>query len=203
MKFLSDQLESGRSYVNTVCSALWDIDGHRGTLGLRGCNVPEMFRKFNGYNTPELSKHRKRKSQNLNADKLADHTASLYNALLTSWLNTSEWVSFRHATETLARSLDSYVLHLRSQCKTMKLHHESSSLPVADKTSVQLLATNRSPSNCLKKLNDAISSSSPYEPKFIGDYAHLIDEKSISMCNNYVWGLVDLVFCALIPLVDE
>ena len=133
MKFLPEQLEYGRSYVNTVCSALWYIDGHHGTLGLQGCNVPEMFRKFNGYNTPELSKHRKRKSQNLNADKLADHTASLYNALLTSWLNTSEWASSRHATETLARSLDSYVLHLRSQCKTMKLHHESSSLPVADK----------------------------------------------------------------------
>ena len=38
LKFHPDQLESGRPYVNTVCSALWYIDGHHGTLGLRGCN---------------------------------------------------------------------------------------------------------------------------------------------------------------------
>ena len=49
--------------------------------------------------------------------------------------------------------------------------NESPGPPVADKTSVQLIEANKSPSSCLKNLNHAIAHSAAYEHTFVGDYA--------------------------------
>ena len=103
LKFSSGQLESGKSYLTTVTAALWYIDHHQSTLRDRGCEIPELFKPFEGYNTPSLSKHRKRQHTSLSADKLATHVASLYDALVLAWLNTQERRAFREATEKLAR----------------------------------------------------------------------------------------------------
>ena len=171
LKFSPGQLESGKSYLTTVSSALWYVDGHHSTLSSRGCDIPELFKPFKGYNTPELSKHRKRKHNNLNADKLAAHVASLFDALLLAWLNVPEWLSFKEATEKLARALDGYLTYLNRQNKKMKVQHDSATMLVADKTSVQLLKRNHTPSHCLSKLNDIISHNAPYEHVFVADYA--------------------------------
>ena len=168
LKFSPGQLESGKSYLTTVTAALWYIDHHQSTLTDRGCEIPELFKPFEGYNTPSLSK---RKHISLSTDKLATHVASLYDALLLAWLNTQEWHTFREATEKLARALDSYLSYLRSQNKKMQIHHASPGISVADKTSVQLLKTNNTPSGLLDKLNDAISHKAPYHFLFIADYA--------------------------------
>ena len=53
----------------------------------------------------------------------------------------------------------------------MQIHHASPGISVADKTSVQLLKTNNTPSGLLDKLNDAISHKAPYHFLFIADYA--------------------------------
>ena len=45
------QLESGKSYLTTVTAALWYIDHHQSTLTDRGCEIPELFKPFGGYNT--------------------------------------------------------------------------------------------------------------------------------------------------------
>ena len=59
LKFSPGQLEAGKSFLSTVTSVLWYIDQHQSSLASRGCNVPELFKSFQGYNCPELSKHRK------------------------------------------------------------------------------------------------------------------------------------------------
>ena len=130
--------------------------------------MPLLFQKFNGYNNPE---HRKREHVNMSADKLAEYIASLYNLLLLSWLNTSKWREFREATEKLAQALDSYLSYMRSQGKKMKEHHISPGVPVTDKTSVQLLKVNDTPSPCLSTLNDAITQKAPYEYVCVAEYA--------------------------------
>ena len=143
LKSSSRQLESCRSYLIAVTSALWYIDGHQSTLSSHCFDIPELFQLFKGYNFPQLSKHRKREHVNLNADKVATHVASLDHLLL-AWLNTPEWLCFREATEKFAHALDSYLSYLRSQNKKMKVYHDS---PASDKTSIQLLQANQSPSS--------------------------------------------------------
>ena len=75
----------------------------------------------------------------------------------------------QEATEKLARALDSYLPYLRSQNKKMKVHHDSPASP--DKTSIQLLQANQSPSSWLSKLNDDISHKNPHEHLFVAEYA--------------------------------
>ena len=162
LKLSSGELESCRSYLIAVTSAL-------STRSCCGCDIPELFQPFKGYNSPQLSKHRKREHMNLNADKVATHAASLYDHLLLAWLNTPEWLCFREATEKLARALDSYLSYLRSQNKKMKVYHDSPASHVADKTSIQLLQANQSPSSCLSTLDD-ISHKNPYEHLFVAEY---------------------------------
>ena len=136
---------------------------------------------------------------NLNADKVATHVASLYDHLLLAWLNTPEWLCFREATEKLARALDSYLSYLRSQNKKMKVYHDSPASHVADKTSIQLLQANQSPSSCLSTLDD-ISHKNPYEHLLLLNMLPLIHQKSIIMCKNCRKDSVALVSSAHVPL---
>ena len=117
-----------------------------------------------------MLKHCKRDHNSLNVDKLSAFPSSLYDSLLLAWLNTSQWASFRETTEQLARALDFYDGYLRSQNKKMKTHHLSEAIPIADKTSVELLPVNLTPSKSLTSLSDAVSTKGVYEQIFVGDY---------------------------------
>ena len=64
-----------------------------------------------------------------------------------------------------------FKVYLRSQNKRMKIHHDSPSINVADKTTVQLLKPNKTTSDLLSKLNDVISHEAPCGSLFVGDYA--------------------------------
>jgi len=50
------------AFVQKLCNVLWYMDGHHGTLSER---VLAPLQSFTGYNTLELSKHRKRTKENL------------------------------------------------------------------------------------------------------------------------------------------
>ena len=105
LKWSDGEVSSGKSFLSTQMSVLWYIDGHE-TLSSRGCSIPDLFRSFQGYNLPEMSKHHKRTHTNLNCDQLASHAAALYDVLLLSWMGTRKWKAIRDATEALAKSLD-------------------------------------------------------------------------------------------------
>lgn len=54
----------GKNVISSLCDTLWYIDGHHSTLEVRSGSIPAPFDRFDGYNVPERSKHRKRKSSN-------------------------------------------------------------------------------------------------------------------------------------------
>ena len=58
---------SGKNFVKTMVECLWYVDGHHETLKKQSASIPERFTRFNGYNLPQLSKHRKRQSSNLSS----------------------------------------------------------------------------------------------------------------------------------------
>ena len=66
----SEVSSAGTSLVNALTDILWTIDGHHNELGSQGHKIPSSFSHFNGYNKPELSKHRKRQIGNLSGSTL-------------------------------------------------------------------------------------------------------------------------------------
>ena len=169
LKLPSGQIESGKRYFTTITSALWYIDGHHATLFDRGCKIPELFKEFKDYNTPESSKHRKRHHVNLDSDKLTSLVSLLYDQLLLPWLKTTQWSTFYKATELLANSCNSYLQYLKDQSKKMKAHHSVSEMLVKDNVSVQLLKANPKPSSCVNALDVQISAKNPYEHLYLAD----------------------------------
>ena len=158
-------LTTGKSFLATVSSVLWYIDGHEETLSSRGCLIPERFRSFHGYNLPEISMHRKRThTKSLSCDQLATHAATLYYALLLSWMSTTKWKEIKDA-------------YLKDQAKKMREHHSSDDLPVAEKISIALLPTNSNPHRTLKKISSEVVSRRPYEMVTVGDYTP-VDRKN-------------------------
>ena len=69
IKCSSDTKTSVEKLVHTLMEILWYIDGHHHLLSERSTvSVPSMFKQFQDYNKPELSKHRKRSQSNLRTD---------------------------------------------------------------------------------------------------------------------------------------
>ena len=152
LKLPHSDVESGKRYFVTLTSILWYLNGHHTSLADRGCKIPELFKTFQGYNMPQLSKHRKRQHVNVSSEKLSGLVNLLYDHLLVAWLNTSQWSAFYHATEMLASNLNSYLQYLKSQSTKMKTHHESDML-VKDNISIQLLMkADPKPLGCIKAL---------------------------------------------------
>ena len=170
LKWQSGEVNSGKSFLTTLTNALWYIDGHHESLVSRGCKIPKLFKPFEGYNVPELSKHRKRQSTNINSDTLSAHVSSLYDVLLLSWLCTKKWEELRAATLTLAKSLDSYLAYLKEQSKKMTLHHYSAPQSVADNATISVLASNPFLTPQLRKLDADIQTKKPYEVVRVDEY---------------------------------
>ena len=71
LQWRPDEVESsGVNFVKSLTEVLWYIDGHHSTLSSRGFLIPPSFASFQGYNIPELSKHRKRTLSNMSRDAL-------------------------------------------------------------------------------------------------------------------------------------
>lgn len=55
----------GRKFVSSLADCLWYIDGRKHVFEKQGCKLPDFVSSFDGYNQPELSKHRKRATENM------------------------------------------------------------------------------------------------------------------------------------------
>lgn len=177
-----------------MTNALWYIDGHHESLVSRGCKIPKLFKPFEGYNVPELSKHRKRQSTNINSDTLSAHVSSLYDVLLLSWLCTKKWEGLRAATLTLAKSLDSYLAYLKEQSIQMTLHHYSAPQSVADNT-ISVLASNPFLTPQLRKLDADIQTKKPYEVVHVDEYIPADRKKRYRFIQDLQKGLCKRVLC--------
>ena len=166
-----DGVESGRVFLTTLTNVLWYLDGHHDTLSRRGLQVPELFSPYQGYNVPQASKHRKRSAANLSCEKLACHSASLYETLLSSWINTARWAVMKEAVKGLATSIDSHISYLHDQSKRMKIHHSTPSESFGDKTNFTYLPRSSKIPGSLHELDQALSQKQVYEYVFVRDFA--------------------------------
>lgn len=58
------------TFLRPVTDVLWYIDGHHHVFAGRGVHIPDSFSRFQGYNVPELTKHRKRLATNMSSSVL-------------------------------------------------------------------------------------------------------------------------------------
>ena len=114
---------------NFMVDCLWYVDGHHDTLRKQSCPIPELFQRFVGYNTPEVSKHRKRQVSNMSSTVLTTLASSLYQNLQGSFWSHVSFHRLQQQTRLLAQSLAGYADYLSSQNKIMKAVH-ARSIPV-------------------------------------------------------------------------
>ena len=91
----------------------------------QSCPIPAVFAKFVNYNVPEKSKHRKRPFGNMQYDVLSGIHRSLFSILQASFWQQEKWKQFHADVVSLARSIAQYYDYLNSQCKKVKLAHQS------------------------------------------------------------------------------
>ena len=89
------------------------LDRHHSTLEASSGATPTPFDRFDGYNVPELSKHRKRKASNLSSTILQKHVSCLRHILLSSWIQLSKWSELKESISKLAFLIDDYCLYLK------------------------------------------------------------------------------------------
>lgn len=88
-----------------MVKCLWYLDGHYDKLKKQSCPVPELCLTFTGYNTPEISKHRKRQSSNMSASTLNSLASSLFRILQASFWSKTCFKRLHDQTQGLSRIL--------------------------------------------------------------------------------------------------
>lgn len=120
----SEVSSTGTSLVNALTDILWPIDGHHHVLGSQGHKIPSSFSHFNGYNRPELSKHRKRQIGNLSGSTLSMSSSHLFYCLQGSYWSRSGWKELKSDVEELAQCVSKYTDYLESSRKKSKRNHD-------------------------------------------------------------------------------
>ena len=100
---------------------LWYIDGHHHVFQQRSIAILTVFTSFDKYNTPELSKHRKRRTINLSGAALQEFVLDLATVLHDNYWEREGWCELKQDVYTLSQSLGGYVDYLHSKNKMMKL----------------------------------------------------------------------------------
>lgn len=128
-----------------MVDSLWYVDGHHDTLKKQSFPVPQFFQRFVGYNTPELSKHRKRRASNMSSTMLNTLASSLFQNLQAPFWSHSSFQRLLQHTQSLAKNLAGYADYLSSQNKTMKALH-ARTIPmrqISDSMSVKYIEPGR------------------------------------------------------------
>ena len=148
---------------------LWYIDGHHAAFETCSLPIPEVFKQFSAYNTPELSKHRKRRVGNMSYDILISHVGYLKECVLTSWMQQQRWCALRAIIDELATSLDDYTTYLRQQSRIVK--EKQGSLSVSDSGTVKVLPINASVSGRIQPLYSALEEKPVYTQVAVNAFA--------------------------------
>jgi len=111
-----------KSFLNKLTDTLWHIDGHKATIERESARkIPEFFQKFQGYNKPELSKHRKRTIDNLSAKKLSQMSGSIKEVMCCmKFADSRAWSSTRVDVLKLAEVLENYASFLVAKNQSVK-----------------------------------------------------------------------------------
>ena len=85
---------------------MWHIDGSHSTLEERGYGVPALLKNFQGYNTPQNHRHRKRSHTNLSREMLVTHSQTLFSLLTKDFWSKPAWQDMKKATETIQKDYE-------------------------------------------------------------------------------------------------
>lgn len=122
----TDSHDVADRFVCSMTEALWYVDGHHDLLSERSTSLPVFFCQFQGYNRPELSKHRKRVMTNLSYSILDQHVDMLSSCLqCTYWDSSQPWKEFKIIVMSFVESLFGYMEHLSKKQKIVSRNHYS------------------------------------------------------------------------------
>lgn len=110
---------------------------------------------------------------NYSLESLLEHAAKLQEHATSSWIQQSEWNTFKELLMTLIESISSYASYLAVRNKAMKRHHSSSEPAVnySDAVNVKYLPKfAHSVSPLLASLDLSLSSASMYHKLFVNDF---------------------------------
>ena len=162
---------SGKNFVRMLSDLLWYIDGHQGTITKQGFPIPNCFLKFEGYNIPEMAKHRKRQHSNLSADVLNSLSSSLFLNLQASFWAALPWQHLKRKMELIASSVSSYAVYLSSQSKKMgEAHHQTTPVrQLSNSLSIKYLKPCRQ-NTMFEAVSESLASKGYYECLFLNDF---------------------------------
>lgn len=120
-----EELSLGKKLLITLRDIFWYIDNHHHVFDRVKKPIPMVFHSFIGFNTPELSKHRKRRTTNISADKLKEFAMDLSQILLQCYWDRENWRNIKEHLVALFSSLSCYSEHLFEKNKSMKQNHRS------------------------------------------------------------------------------
>ena len=91
----SDVPTLGSSLTQAITNALWTVDGHHEVFANQGCPLPSFAARFVNYNRPELSKHRKRHTQNMSQGELNLVSSHIFDCLQAHYWSQKDWSDFK------------------------------------------------------------------------------------------------------------
>ena len=135
----------------------------------------QLFSLFVGYNVPELSKHRKRRTLNLSADQLRDFALTISSMLLENYWERTYWRDAKQHFLDLSECLSTYSEYLVEKNKRMKANHRSPTpvreLPENSNLKLLLPATEPIPPS-LKAIEEFFQSLPDYKYSSLTDLPH-------------------------------
>ena len=160
----------GKKFVQQLQETLWYIDGHHQSFADRSHPIPSIFKSFVGYNTPELSKHRKSSHTNMSSDTLKRRAGCLKTFLLSPWMKRPVWDTIWKAIEELSPLKATVLTDLDAKNKAVKVHHDTPVVASDDLAFSVLKETNDFPV-ILNPICEALKEKDCYDPISVRDFA--------------------------------
>ena len=122
---LEEEMSLGNKLLITLRDIFWYIDSHHHVFDRVRKPIPSVFHSFVGFNVPELSKHRKRRTVNISSDQLREFALDLSHILLECYWERDHWRDIKENFIALFSSLISYSEYLTEKNKKTKENHRS------------------------------------------------------------------------------
>ena len=131
---------SGEELVAALTDTFWYVDDIHKTLNDRSHSVPDMFLQFSGYNKPEVHKHNRKTTENMQSSNLKTHSDLLFRICGTTYMKSANWshvvqhCDTSHLREILLRMADNLRKHVHYlDDKNQDVSERQQKIPRTDK----------------------------------------------------------------------
>lgn len=185
----SSESESlGVQFINTLSSALWEIDGNHHTLDSRGFGVPKDLANFQGYNKPELHKKRKIGADSLVESKVSTHSVALLELSNQAYMHLKVWHNIRGCMLQLANNLRKYANYLKNQKENTATNARKISFVQSEREQWQthnVKSLSRAEREHYGELHNALHDAEDFQVLFLNDFAPTVPWKK----HNFMKGI--------------